>query len=148
MNSHWCLIRTTHNFSLERETSIYICQFRQIYDRWMGICAGTQDKGGPWTPQFRIWSPYWEGKERRGKERREKESGKKRKPKTERKRRGRKCVSLFLSLSLSLSLSVSFLSFFLTLLYPPQGGSIRGFFLSVTSSNTVKTGQLRSITVN
>ena len=32
--------------------------------------------------------------------------------------------------------------------YPPQGGSIRGFFLSVTSSNTVNTGQLRSITVN
>ena len=33
-------------------------------------------------------------------------------------------------------------------LYPPQGGSIAGFFLSITSSNNVNTGQLRSITVN
>ena len=32
--------------------------------------------------------------------------------------------------------------------YPPQGGSVRGFFFSVASSNTVNRGQLRSITVN
>ena len=32
--------------------------------------------------------------------------------------------------------------------YPPQGGSIRGFYLSITSSNKVNTVQLRSITVN
>ena len=40
------------------------------------------------------------------------------------------------------------LFFTLASFYPPQGGSIRGFFLSVISSNTVNTGQLRSITVN
>ena len=132
MNSHWCLIRTTHNFSLERETPIYICQFRQIYDRWMGICAGTQDKGGPWTPQFRIWSPYSEGKERRGKERREKESGKK----GNQKRRGKGGEeSVYLSFSLSVSLSVSLCLFPILLSHS---------FVS----NMVKTGQLRSITVN
>ena len=37
-----------------------------------------------------------------------------------------------------------FFSFFNAL----QGGSIRGFFVSIASSNTVNTGQLRLITVN
>ena len=32
--------------------------------------------------------------------------------------------------------------------YPPQSGSIRGFFLSVTSSNKVNAGQLQSIEFN
>jgi hypothetical protein len=32
--------------------------------------------------------------------------------------------------------------------YQPQGGSIRGIFLSITLSNMVNTGQLRSIKIN
>ena len=32
--------------------------------------------------------------------------------------------------------------------YPPQGGSMKIFFWSLTSSYMVNTGQLRSITVN
>ena len=40
------------------------------------------------------------------------------------------------------------LSFFFHSFYPPEGGSIRDFFILVTSSNMVNTGQLRSITVN